>query len=147
MTSCDTCAFHPGSITHDKEPYNALRGMLCALGAIPFYCHDGLDWRNHQAMVQSEPRVRRWLVREFGIHGPTLHHCEGWKEAVRRYKAQHLFDDPAIRRVRHLAADRALELIEQYIAAPEGSTEKAELNRELQSLVYLLAAPPETEVA
>jgi hypothetical protein len=95
-------------------------------------------------MIQSEPRVRRWIVAKFGISGPTLHHCDGWKEAVRRYKAQHLFDDPAVRRLRHQAADRALEVIEQFIAAPEGSPEKAELNRELGSLVYLLAAPPES---
>lgn len=146
-SACSSCAFRPGSVTHDKEPYNALRGLLCALGAVPFYCHDGLDWRDHRAMVLCHPTVRRFIVSITGIPGPTLHHCEGWKEAVRRYKADHLFDDPAIRRVRHIAADRALEVIEQFVAAPEGSKEKAALNRELESLVYLLTAPPESEAA
>jgi hypothetical protein len=73
----------------------------------------------------------------------VTHLCEGWKQAVRDLKAKHLFDDPAVCRVRRLAADRALEVIELFIAAPEDSLEKAEYNRELKSLVEMLAAPAE----
>lgn len=135
MSACATCAFRPGSVTHDQEVYNALRGMLCALGAVPFYCHHGHNWEDANAMLAAH------------LCGPGLELCEGWKAAVAENKAKHLFDDPGIRRVRRIAADRALVVIEEFIAAPEGSPEKAELNRELGSLVYLLAAPPEAEAA
>jgi hypothetical protein len=158
MSGCDSCAFRPGSVTHDKEPYNALRGLICALGARPFHCHhlNGEDHHDDQQyLLQRLPDVRRFLQRFYAeqgwsgriLEGETLKLCAGWKEAVRENKAKHLFDDPAVRRVRRLAADRALEVIEQFIAAPEGSPQKADLNRELGSLVYLLAAPPETEAA
>lgn len=141
MSACDTCAFRPGSQTHDQEPYNALRGVLCALGGRPFHCHyvNGEDRHDDQT----------YLVRVLWgqVDGATVHLCEGWKQAVREYKAKHLFDDPAIRQLRHTAADRALVVIDEFIDAPEDSPEKAELNRELASLVHLLAAPPEAEAA
>jgi hypothetical protein len=156
MNSCDSCAFRTGSVTHDQEPYNALRGLLCALGGRPFHCHhlNGADHhKDQQYLLQRLPRVRAFLKTlpelqgEPVLEGETVKLCEGWKEQVREYKAKHLFDDPAVRRVRHLAADRALEVIDLFMAAPDESPQKARLNRELESLIYLLAAPPESEAA
>jgi hypothetical protein len=152
VNACDTCAFRAGSVTHDSEPYNALRGMLCALGAVPFHCHhvNGEDHSgDQQYLLQRLPRVRK-VLKQFEIlegdpvlEGETVRLCEGWKAAIAKNKAKGLFDDPGIRNVRRIAASRALEVIELFIAAPEDSPEKAELNRELGSLVYMLAAPPE----
>lgn len=39
---CASCAFRRGSPTR-YEPYNAIRAKICALGGVPFYCHDGFD--------------------------------------------------------------------------------------------------------
>ena len=43
-TPCSDCAFKPGAGAY-KEPYNRLKGIICSLGGIPFYCHDKIDWR------------------------------------------------------------------------------------------------------
>lgn len=155
MSACDTCAFRPGSTTHDNEPYNSLRGMLCALGARPFHCHhlNGEDHHdNQQYLLQRMPQVRKFLAKvpelqdDPVLQGEATHLCEGWKQAVRKYKAKGLFDDPAVRRIRRIAADRALEVIDLFLAAPEDSPEKAEYNRELKSLVELLATPAEDAI-
>lgn len=150
--ACGSCAFRPGCVTHDAEPYNALRGIIAALGARPFWCHhvNGEDHHeDQQYLLRRLPQVRKALLNceilegDPVLEGETVKLCEGWKEAVRKHKANHLFDDPAVRKVRRLAADRALVVIDEFIAAPEGSELKAELNRELSSLVGLLAAPME----
>jgi hypothetical protein len=157
MNACDTCAFRDGSVIHDQEPYNALRGLICALGARPFYCHH-LNGEDHhgdqQYLLQRLPSARRFLQKVYAglgkadspiLQGETLRICEGWKEEVRRHKAAGLFSDPAVREVRRLAAARALQVIEDFIAAPEGSKQKAGLNWELGSLIGLLAEPAEAE--
>jgi hypothetical protein len=51
---CNTCAFRAGCITHDKEPHNALKGEICALSGVPFFCHyDQNHVDRHMAMSCS----------------------------------------------------------------------------------------------
>jgi hypothetical protein len=73
---CEGCAFSPGSITHDEEPHNNLRGQLCLLGGIVFYCHHAADGslQNLKGMRMEE---RGRLVRE-----GKLIVCQGWRREV-----------------------------------------------------------------
>lgn len=75
---CDSCAFHPGAAAHN-ELYNRLRGEICAITGVPFWCHhgkDGTDYTNSSKFVsRSEIRARGMRV------------CEGWKAEVRKHVA------------------------------------------------------------
>lgn len=75
-SACDSCAFRPGSVTHDKEPYNAFRGQVAALSGLPFFCHHGLNWRKRILTkfghaLDCDGKIQRLQV------------CAGWKEQVR----------------------------------------------------------------
>lgn len=70
-SACDTCAFRPGPGAHE-EPYNRLRSNICAMSGVPFFCHEGIDWRGQDAMSRL-PGL---------LHSGDAHICAGWKERV-----------------------------------------------------------------
>jgi hypothetical protein len=72
--ACATCAFDTKSETAG-EPYNVLKGHICVLAGIPFYCHhrrsDGHDFHKDRVFTS-----RAFVQREMTI-------CRGWQREVR----------------------------------------------------------------
>jgi hypothetical protein len=75
MKTCEGCAFTDGAVAN-LEPDNNLRGQLCVLGAIPFYCHHAED-----GSLQNLKDVKRSELRERIQSGQTVI-CQGWKREV-----------------------------------------------------------------
>jgi hypothetical protein len=72
--SCETCAFRPGSDAA-RESNNYIKARLCALGGLPFYCHEGTNWKDpHSHRVASHAELRARGIRV----------CAGWKAEVGR---------------------------------------------------------------
>jgi hypothetical protein len=89
---CETCAFKPGSVTHDAEPQNHLRGELCAQGGIPFYCH------HDRAGEVQDLRELKMSTRE-AVQAGKVVICQGWRRAVRELAAAGYFkDSPKLKR-------------------------------------------------
>jgi hypothetical protein len=71
---CETCAFRPGSDAA-REANNYIKARLCALGGVPFYCHEGTDWKDPASHV----------VKDYAeLRGRGLRVCAGWKEETGR---------------------------------------------------------------
>jgi hypothetical protein len=133
--ACDTCAF--GKAGAAKEPYNRLRGMICAVSGTPFFCHhdrDGnaYDLKDKLGFFQIAPNKRKV--------------CEGWKRAIRERIRRHgsflfrglpLADRMALRRYERRMGTRALEAIDEMVAAHDVTDKKA-LQREIKSLIRAL---------
>jgi hypothetical protein len=70
-TGCAGCAYRAGNQTR-KEPWNVIRAQVCAEGAVPFYCHEGLaNW-------QMEDGHGLYTKEQLG----QMKLCAGWKAAV-----------------------------------------------------------------
>lgn len=68
---CKGCAFTEGSEAN-LEPDNHIKGIICLLTPMPFYCHDTFDYKTPQL---SELTSVKDLPKSKGI-------CQGWKESV-----------------------------------------------------------------
>jgi len=126
---CDTCALREGTITHDKEPYNAFRGLICALAGIPFYCHHGLNWKKHIG-------VRKGIAFDTEATHRRLHVCEGWKREV----IKHIPQGPEhrlTRMVRRAIGEECMETLEAALGETRAA-EKNELWAHLRELVVRL---------
>lgn len=96
--ACETCAFGPAGA--GKEPYNALRGEVCAAGAVPFWCHEGWDWK-----AGPPPPGQRLTI------------CRGWQARVREHRAKGRYADRKRRGVRYWIAHNVLLWIEVFVGA------------------------------
>lgn len=117
---CGSCAYREASITR-HEPYNALRALICALGGIPFYCHQGFDWRTAKGRFPA---------------GAPRKVCEGWKREV-ALKAK----DPEWRKTlwfRRAIAELTVGAVEQFVSE-EDPGEKKRLLRVMQRGIRKLA--------
>lgn len=112
MNPCDTCAFRPGSVTHDAEPHNRLRGELCALGAIPFYCHHGVDGVVRD-LKDVTPDVRRLAVQT-----GYMVICQGWRRAVKELAAEGYFKDSP--RVKRAYAELGIGALQIFTGSEQG---------------------------
>jgi hypothetical protein len=127
VSQCEGCAFKPGAAAN-REPWNRLRSMICALGGIPFYCHHGLDWKRgekavgdalviikHQAKLEEIgiPKAALLRARLPIKDGEKLHVCGGWRKAVGAIHAAHPTwfggQDASVRRILALHALDSLE--------------------------------------
>ncbi len=122
---CDECAF--GKAGAGTEPYNALRGKICALGPLPFGCHHGLDWRNSSLWTFEQQKEN---LRKSGI-------CEGWRREVRRLNEKGWFG--VFRVIRQAIAKQCLELIEIWIHE-EDPVEKRKQHRALKRMLRFLTS-------
>jgi hypothetical protein len=71
---CESCAFRLGSDAA-RESNNFIKSRLCALGGVPFYCHEGTDWKDPDSHV-----VKNYA--ELRERGPRV--CAGWKAETGR---------------------------------------------------------------
>lgn len=125
---CRTCAFRPGCTTHEDEPHNRLKAMICELAAVPFYCHQGTDWRNHNLHgleAEQAMALRR-----------TMPVCEGWRQAVGRSAAEGRYPKD-MAGLRRLIGVRALQLLAEFLHGEEAVKEAAKIN--LERVLQMLA--------
>lgn len=142
QSPCETCAFRSGCVTHDKEPHNALKGEICALTAVPFFCHYD---RNH---VDRHSDAVFWLRgRGFDINGETaqLRVCAGWKQRVRENQDRGFFKTRYLRFLRKILGNHALRLIKTFLAAEDGTPEKREAHAQLKATIEMIAQPDGVE--
>lgn len=127
MSQCDTCAF--GNSGAAKEANNALKGKICALGAIPFWCHHGkdgteYDWQNSKLGPYELEQSNRKI-------------CAGWQAEVAKLKRRGFFDEfRAIRRAAARVAFRSLEIfIDKTVSLHKKERARVMLERCLKFLV------------
>lgn len=127
---CDTCAFRAGCITHEKEPHNRLKALICALGGLPFYCHysDAGDWSS--TSISKLNREESMTLRR------DLPVCQGWKAEVKRLAGVGHFRKAT--RARRWVALHALRLVQRFIDS-DNPEEKADVERDLYRALDLLA--------
>lgn len=92
---CMDCAFKEGGAAN-KEAYNRLRGEVCALGAIPFFCHHSIDWQSQHSWTSEE---KRQACRTSGA-------CGGWVARVNVLRAKGFYDQYRV--IRQAVAKQAL---------------------------------------
>lgn len=120
---CDSCAFGKTGGAAD-EANNRLKGLLCALGPIPFFCHhdrDGkeYDWKNDILGPMVLPPEKRKV-------------CAGWQAEVRKRKAKGFFLVDGYRTIRKFVAARATRMLDRSIATNVGPDEKKAARKELE---------------
>ncbi len=132
MTSgdpCATCAFGKSGGAAD-EANNRLKGMICALGGIPFFCHHGRNgkeyaWRDGQLGVMELPPNERKV-------------CGGWRRTVAMLaKRGHfrwtkvLADNAALRRYQQSLGSDACRALDDFLGETDPEA-KAKANRDLR---------------
>lgn len=107
---CEGCAFTEGAAAN-LEPDSNLKGQLCVLGGLPFYCHSTFDCRKESG-VGTKADVRRLGMRI----------CRGWKREVAALAGTGYYDDR--REVKRQMALIGTANLQRWIDAEEGSREK-----------------------
>jgi hypothetical protein len=134
---CSTCAFgKAGGAASEAD--NRLKGVICALAGIPFWCHHGqngqeYDWQNGKlGPMQLSPNERRL--------------CAGWQRTVLGLaKRGHFrFTDAAedqflLRRYQRGLGDGACRALEAFVGEREPIA-KAEAHRRLGDFLRALRA-------
>lgn len=126
--ACQTCAFKDGCAAN-LEPYNRVRSEVCALSAIPFYCHTTFDWRNTDLSTMTRDEVAAFRK------GMTV--CQGWRRRVAELAKHGHFKVPGVREVRRILGQNAI-LIIQRVVKTEDRAEKDQLYRSLDEYVRML---------
>ena len=112
---CDTCAFGKSGGAAD-EPYNATRGLICAFGGLPFFCHHGKDGREYD--WRSDPLGPLTL-------DPTNRKlCEGWRAMVGGLKRNGYFPDSNMTYIRRFVAKRCYSFFERFLIEGMGRAKK-----------------------
>lgn len=119
---CDTCAFKKGAAAN-REPYNLLRSTVCALSGVPFFCHEGFDWRNFRQGLP--PREHRKV-------------CAGWQQNVRQLAAKGRFANEDRRRTLHVLGGLALEEIELGYGSDKTERDKMPHRTKLRRILTFL---------
>jgi hypothetical protein len=123
MNPCEGCAFTEGAAAN-LEPDNALRGRLAVLGAIPFYCHEGVDWQNPESHKRTNCEIRDQNV------------CAGWKREVGELAKTGWYKrDGKMAKGFAIAGLGALEI---FLNSDDESDDKADANDVLQRVCATL---------
>jgi len=125
---CETCAF--GSAGAAQEPYNALRGTICSLGAVPFFCHHGRDGQEYD--WQDSP------LGPLQLHPTNRKLCAGWQAEVSNLKQRGYFGE--YRPIRRAVARAALNALERYLNKDLNLHKKQRAQMLLERCIRFLAA-------
>lgn len=127
---CDTCAFKSGSITQD-EPHNHLKGIICLLGPLPFYCHHLKDGTE----ITNDPKYHERMTRQ-EIRAAGMQICAGWKREVAQLAATGYFmESPRLTKAHAMIALQELSI---FLDSEDGSDDKHEANERLQHCITRL---------
>jgi hypothetical protein len=124
---CGSCAFRDTSQTR-SEAWNVIRSQICVEGAVPFYCHIGMDWEAEDGQFTRE-QLRKMKV------------CEGWKAAVRERSTSRAWREK--RGFKHSTAMLCLGALVAWQHETKGSSEKREINVVWQRLLRALFGMPD----
>lgn len=126
---CAMCAFTPGSEAN-LEPHNFLKGIICVLGPLPFYCHH-TDSGARLDKDFAEAELRPGDLRALG--GGT---CRGWQREVLELAATGYYKDrPLVTRGVAMMARDELVIFCNTDDSPEDHQEAmANLNKALDWL-------------
>lgn len=127
---CSTCAFGPKRPgTAAAEPNNSVKGLICALGPLPFFCHHGrdgaeYDWKGSPlGVMQLAPENRKV--------------CAGWKQAVHERARRGWFRSGRL--IRRAVARVALDLLATFIDEETSPALKERAGWDLEECVLWLA--------
>jgi len=138
---CDTCAFRQGSVTHESEPHNRLKGMICAAAGIPFYCHHGWAWEDADIAVVKG----RFVVIGEEIDLSKIRLCAGWLRDVKHMKERGQFAvTPEVRALQKELGGYALAALKEFIGSPDGEA-KDRAEKRLWELAEIVMQKPEAE--
>ncbi len=129
-TPCDSCAF--GSSGAANEPFNRLRGTICALGAKVFWCHKGKDGSGYD--WQSNP------LGPFQLPPENRKVCAGWQAEVQRLNRRGYFANADYRVIRRAVAERAFSLLRQFTSPATRRGQKPFLQADLKRCVAFPAS-------
>lgn len=119
---CKGCALKEGAAAN-CEPANNIKAQLCVLGAIPFYCHENLDWQNPEAHKAKRADVKMLGV---GI-------CQGWKREVAELAKTGYYRDRGDSK-KDLAAIGIVNLA-KFIESERGSQAKNDASEILEFII------------
>lgn len=130
-TSCHGCAFSPGAAAN-KEPNNLLKGILCAMGAVPFYCHESLvNWRETSAQTVQDLKA---AVKP----GERLQVCAGWRAEVAKLHQVGWFKGEEGQLRRELART-GVGALTRWLEPPVDSPERDKAREENEPIVHDVA--------
>lgn len=127
---CDTCAFNrTGTGGAADETTNRLKGEICVLGPIPFWCHhtksgEEWNWKESTSVLDVKDPTDRKV-------------CGGWQKRVQAAAAKGEYNPPEIRPYQKHLALLALSSLDNILKKPEGydkATEFANLKDALKAL-------------
>lgn len=124
LQQCEDCAFKRGGAAN-KEKYNKLRAEVCALGAVPFFCHHEVDWEN-----------RNWTPAQEKQNCRIAGSCAGWRMRVRELKAKGWFNE--FRSIRQAFAKIWLRLIDEWTEQKDPQKKRRTL-LQMKSILKFLA--------
>lgn len=134
---CNTCAFRTGSVTHESEPHNRLKGMICAAAGIPFFCHCGWDHENIDVYL-----IDGRFVTTDDVDLRKIRTCAGWRREIARLKAAGQFAvSPDVRDLQKQLGAHALTALKEFIESPEGEA-KDEAEIRLWRLTEMVMQKP-----
>jgi hypothetical protein len=125
---CKSCAFKKGTEAN-KEPHNNLKAQLCSLGAVPFYCHESIDWRDpdsHRMRTHGELRELR--------RAGKFQMCGGWQREVNRLARLGFFGTAFHRMVKRAYAMTGLEALAIFVASDDAE-DKRDARRQLFDII------------
>lgn len=125
---CEGCAFKKGSAAN-VEPHNNLKASLCASGAVPFYCHANLNWRDPKAHgLKTRREIREGDYRI----------CGGWTREVRRLSKLGYFATSFRRLVLKAYATTGLESLAIFVHPATDADDKRDARRTLADVIRAL---------
>ncbi len=130
-TACDTCAFGKSGGAAD-EVSNRLKGMICAYGAIPFFCHHGRDGQEYDWRKQDSD------LGPFALAPNNRKLCGGWRDTVFKLNRAGFFLD--YRYIRRVVAQSALSRLDVFTAKSTPATEKEAARKRLSECMKFITA-------
>ena len=128
---CETCAFGSSGGAAD-EPSNAVRGLICAYGAIPFFCHHGKDGTEYDWREDALGPMR--------LNPANRKLCEGWRAQVAALKRSGYFPNRSMTFIRRFVAKRAYKFWERFLIAGIGRTKKKQAWDQMKRCVKFIMA-------
>lgn len=122
VSQCEGCALKTGAAAN-CEPANNIKAQLCVLGAIPFYCHEKLDWQNPEAHKAKRADVK---VLGVGI-------CQGWKREVAELAKTGYYKDRGD--CKQDMAAIGIANLAKFIESKRGSQEKKDASEVLEFII------------
>ena len=130
---CSTCAFDDhGAGGAADEPHNALKGLICAHGAIPFWCHHAKDGSEYDWQMKDSK------LGPFALPPNNRKLCGGWQAEVAKLARRGFFRNSDYRVIRRCVANVAWSTLDKFAANGVSKRDKKALRRKLERMLRFL---------